>query len=61
MTDSADAGVRIAELQALPLLGTESIDRFLPEVAVLAARTLGEGNAAQIPRRGCNSSSLCLE
>ena len=42
MADSADVGASIAELQAL-LLGTESIDGFLREVAVLAARTMGEG------------------
>ena len=38
----ADAGVSIAELQAL-LLGTESVDGFLREVAGLAAGTLGNG------------------
>jgi GAF domain-containing protein len=42
VADSADARASIAELQAL-LLGTESIDGFLREVAVLAARTMGEG------------------
>ena len=39
---SPDFGVSISELQAV-LLGTESIDGFLRELAVLAARTLGEG------------------
>ena len=39
---SSDVAGSIAELQAL-LLGTESIDGFLRELAVLAARTLGEG------------------
>lgn len=39
--ESADVAGSIAELQAL-LLGTESIDGFLRELAVLAARTLGE-------------------
>jgi GAF domain-containing protein len=38
----ADVAASIGELQAL-LLGTESIDGFLRELAVLAARTLGEG------------------
>ncbi len=38
----ADAGVSIAELQVL-LLGTESVDGFLREVAGLAAGTLGNG------------------
>ena len=40
--ESPDFGVSISELQAV-LLGTESIDGFLRELAVLAARTLGEG------------------
>jgi hypothetical protein len=40
--ESPDLGVSINELQAV-LLGTESIDGFLRELAVLAARTLGEG------------------
>jgi hypothetical protein len=39
---SPDVAASIAELRAL-LLGTESIDGFLREVAVLAAGTLGEG------------------
>ena len=39
---SPDVAASIAELQAL-LLGTESIDGFLREMAVLAAGTLGEG------------------
>lgn len=39
---SPDLAASIAELQAL-LLGTESIDGFLREMAVLAAGTLGEG------------------
>jgi GAF domain-containing protein len=39
---SADIAASITELQAL-LLGTESIDTFLAELAILAARTLGEG------------------
>lgn len=38
---SGDDGVRWAELQAL-LLGTQSIDGFLQELATLAARTLGD-------------------
>lgn len=38
----SDFRASIAELQAV-LLGTESIDGFLQEVAVLAARELGEG------------------
>ena len=40
--ESPDLAGSIAELQAL-LLGTESIDGFLREMAVLAAGTLGEG------------------
>ncbi len=40
--ESADFGASITELQAV-LLGTDSIDGFLRELAVLAARTLGEG------------------
>ena len=40
--ESPDLAGSIAELQAL-LLGTESIDGFLRELAVLAAGTLGEG------------------
>jgi GAF domain-containing protein len=39
---SPDFSVSINELQAV-LLGTESIDGFLRELAVLAARALGEG------------------
>jgi GAF domain-containing protein len=39
--DAADMAASISELQAL-LLGTDSIDGFLRELAVLAARTLGE-------------------
>ncbi len=39
---SFDFGVSINELQAV-LLGTDSIDGFLRELAVLAARTLGAG------------------
>jgi GAF domain-containing protein len=38
--ESADLAASIGELQAL-LLGTESIDGFLREMAVLAARSLG--------------------
>jgi hypothetical protein len=38
---SADIAASIAELQAL-LLGTESIDGFLHEMAMLAAGTLGD-------------------
>ena len=45
--DPADVAVSIAELQGL-LLGTDSIDEFLTEVAVLAARTLGDGLACGI-------------
>jgi GAF domain-containing protein len=37
-----DFSVSINELQAV-LLGTDSIDGFLRELAVLAARTMGEG------------------
>jgi GAF domain-containing protein len=40
--ESSDISASIAELQAL-LLGTESIDGFLRELAVLAADTLGQG------------------
>ena len=40
--DSPYLSASIAELQAV-LLGTESIDGFLRELAVLAARTLGAG------------------
>ena len=40
--ESPDIRASIVELQAL-LLGTESIDGFLRELAVLAARTLGAG------------------
>src|SRR5438045_3530184 len=39
--DTAGTAASITELQAL-LLGTDSIDGFLQELAVLAARTLGE-------------------
>jgi GAF domain-containing protein len=39
--DAADIAASITELQAL-LLGTDSIDGFLQELAVLAARTLGQ-------------------
>jgi GAF domain-containing protein len=39
--DTTDMTVSISELQAL-LVGTDSIDGFLQELAVLAARTLGE-------------------
>jgi GAF domain-containing protein len=45
--ESADVAASIAELQAL-LLGTESIDGFLRELAMLAARTLGEGMSCGI-------------
>jgi GAF domain-containing protein len=40
--ESSDFGASIAELQAV-LLGTDSIDSFLQELAGLAARALGEG------------------
>jgi GAF domain-containing protein len=40
--ESSDFGASINELQAV-LLGTDSIDGFLRELAVLAARTLGKG------------------
>ncbi len=40
--ESADVAASISELQAL-LLGTDGIDGFLRELAMLAARTLGEG------------------
>jgi GAF domain-containing protein len=40
--EPADFGASITELQAV-LLGTESIDGFLRDLAVLAARSLGEG------------------
>lgn len=40
--EPSDFSASIAELQAV-LLGTDSIDGFLRELASLAARTLGEG------------------
>src|SRR5580658_6528859 len=40
--EPADFGASITELQAV-LLGTESINGFLRELAALAARSLGEG------------------
>lgn len=40
--ETSDFRVSVAELQAM-LLGTESMDGFLPDVASLAARELGEG------------------
>jgi GAF domain-containing protein len=45
--DTADIAASITELQAL-LLDTDSIDGFLQELAVLAARTLGENTECGI-------------
>lgn len=42
MAENPDIGASITELHAL-LLGTDSIDDFLRELAVLAARGLGQG------------------
>jgi hypothetical protein len=41
--ESPDFSVSSNDLQAVLLLGTETVDGFLRELAALAARTLGDG------------------